>query len=115
MQPQEHALACSHLHDSYAAISRSREPERTDRVEAATESACDNLPNLAHARSAFLQLGSNCWAVTCCGRVRTSGSGPSTNVCVSTNWQLCHGTGARGSVALLSDVETDITDSVSFA
>jgi hypothetical protein len=34
------------------------EPERTGRVEAAAESACDNLRNLAHARSASFQLAS---------------------------------------------------------
>jgi hypothetical protein len=72
------------------------------------------LRNLAHARPASFQLASNCWAVTCCGRVRASGGGSSTNVCVSTNLQLCHGTGARESIALLSNVETDVTDSVSF-
>jgi hypothetical protein len=104
MQSQAHALACSYL-QSDVAMGRSREPERTGRVEAAAESACDNLRNLAHARSASFLLASNCRAVTCCGRVRTSGGASSTDVCVSTNLQLCHGTGARGSIALLSDVE----------
>jgi hypothetical protein len=49
-----------------------------------------------------------------CGRVRTGGCGSSTNVRVSIKLQLCHGSGARGSIALLSDVETDVTNSVSF-
>jgi hypothetical protein len=33
---------------------------------------------------------------------------------ISANLQLCHWTGARGSIALLNDVRTDVTDSVSF-
>ena len=81
-------------------------PERTGRVEAATESACDNLRNRAHARSASIDLASNGWAVTCCGRVQPAGVGCSTNVRISANLQLCHWTGARGSIALLNDVGT---------
>jgi len=66
-------IACSYLHAPYVAMGGSREPERTGRVEAATESACDNLRNLAHARSASIQLASNCWAVTWLQSGTTSG------------------------------------------
>jgi hypothetical protein len=65
-------------------MGRSWEPERTGRVEAATESASDSLRNLVDARSASFQLTSNYPAVTCCGRVQTSG-GWLLNKCVNFN------------------------------
>jgi len=106
-------LACSYPHDSYVVMGRSREPERTGRVEAATESACDKLRNRAHARSASFQLASNCRAVTRCGRVQTSG-GQLLNKCVHFNQLPAVPRDWGASIALLSDVETDVTGSISF-
>jgi hypothetical protein len=104
--------ACSDLHDSYVAMGRLGNPNVRPR-RSRYRKRFDNVRNRALVVSTSFELISNRSAVICCGRVRTGGGGSSTNVCVSTNLQLCHGTGARGASHFCS-VETDVTDTVSF-